>query len=355
MRALAMGLAFIAAAPGAAFACSYVSNTYDRVQREPLDRLFQRSTYVETIQVSANGLQPCARRPSRAAKDEVWEAWVDAIPPQCSAPFSADADLTATVTERFKGQDGSSYPLHLGSSDQPSGFSDSRILGSEIADSIAESETARAATGHHDPVFWLQGDVGFAHDMSDSCGGSPVLLPGFSYVVFRKADGAVLAAEPVAASDDELLAWLHRTSGETLASPARLFTPAQVLAAASRLTLVAIERCEDQYGESTVIARPLRGTDSEVFPEGEAVEADGAQATFYLDEWLTHRGLDCAPRMVLVVTVYGAQKVWIPPMPAIVENGSVRVADLFPNVAVNGPERITVDEAFALFGSGRPD
>jgi hypothetical protein len=101
-----------------------------------------------------------------------------------------------------------------------------------------------------------------------------------------------------------------------------------------------------------------------VFASGVAI---GEQAdTYNLKDWFAFHRMRCRPMTLLVVSTsaYPASvkgrddapfqaRAWVPPMPAVVTRGSVKVADLFPGVHLAGPDRVTLDQAFAWQEAGR--
>lgn len=339
-----------------AVACSYSGNSYDLWQREPLETLFGRAVFVERVNVTSIGEASCSRPPPRSAGEEVLDRYWTSVPEECSGLNRNDGRFSASVVERFRGEGRDRFELLGGpaSPGRPYRFSDIRSIPEDVATYIVESERARAARGHLEPLFWFDGDIDFQQDQQDSCGGGNVLVPGQDYVVFRNRAGHVFAAEPVSREDDAFLAWLRSDlpSGRS----ARVFTAKEAFEQVGDMSLARVERCEasdPEYDEwpHVVFARRVRGDAGHVFRWEEEESAAGAIETFKLDEWFAYRRVDCGPMDLLIVETKGkggyAQRVYLPPMPAVVTNGHVLVRDLFPGVSLTGPEWVTVDQAFA--------
>lgn len=339
-----------------AVACSYSGNSYDLWRREPLEKLFGRATFVERVSVTSMDEPRCSRPPPRSAAEEVSDRFWESVPEACKGLNRNDGRFSASVIERFRGDGRDRFEL-LGSAPSPGRpyrFNDIRSIPEDVATYIVESERARAAGGHLEPLFWFNGDVDFEQDQQDSCGGGNVLVPGQDYVVFRDRAGHVFAAEPVSRDDDAFLAWLRsdRPSGRA----ARVFTAKEAFEQVGEMSLARVERCEasdPEYDEwpYVVFARRLRGDAGHVFRWEEEESAAGAIETYKLDEWFAHSRIACEPMDLLIVETEGkggyAQRVYLPPMPAVVRNGQVLVQDLFPGVSMTGPEWVTVDQAFA--------
>ncbi|NBW07037.1 MAG: hypothetical protein EBR82_03325 [Caulobacteraceae bacterium] len=363
LQTILLAVALVYGAPEVARACSYAGNTYDRDKREPLDALFRRSAFVERVLVQIGAPPTCPRRPSVGAKDDVWDAYYASAGEQCAPdPFNEPpAPLTGIVEERFKG----SGPDTLSLAPEYGDFSDVRRFSIADEQQFADGERARASGGHAWPEFWLESDIGFAKDGTNSCGGRPFLVPAMDYVLFRDQAGKIVGAEPVSRDDDAFLGWLRRDPAE--AASARTFTAQQAFAATPFMALVEVTRCPPTSARSSghVAARLLQGDPTFVFAS--EVEIGGEAETYYLDAWFAFHRTRCHPMTLLVVSTsaYPASarssdetrfqgRAWVPPTPAVVAGDSVRVADLFPGVHLTGPERVTVDQAFAWQEAGKP-
>lgn len=352
------GLAsWIAAGSGPALACSYGGNVYERDQRQSLAQLFRRSTYVERVNVEVRGEAPCPVRPDDRSDDATWDRYFENAPEICGGELP-DADLQGRLVERFAGGGEDRFPLRLArlGDTRSWAFGDIRVLSETDRRRLIHAEEERAASRHDYPIFWLQGDVGFDGDGTDSCGGGSYLAPDMDYVVFRNSAGHVVAAEPVSREDDALLVWLRQGNPRD-----RAFSPQEAFAAASELSVVEVTRCDpprDEYDEwpYVVWARLVRGERNwSILPRDDPDE-NGAVETYNLDEWFAFRESPCALGELLVVDIGVSRdgspypsRVWTPPTPAVIVDGRVRVADLFPGVTLTGPEWVTVDEAFAWF------
>jgi hypothetical protein len=359
--AMLLATAIIQGLPQAAAACSYGGNTYDWAKREPLDALFRRSTFVERVRVQAGESPACPRWPSLSAEDEEWDRYYDLAGGNCAPdPFSESADFSGVVQERFKGAAPDAIALRLDRGE----FGDIRRLSVRDEQLVADGERARAAEGHARPQFWMEGDVGFAKNGLTSCGGNPILVSGLDYVMFRDRAGKVIAAEPVSRNDDEFLGWLRGHPGQ--AREGRVFSPQQAFAATPEMALVEITHCPPTSARPTenITARLIRGSPGALFASETTAGAE--TETYSLREWLAFHRMRCRPMTLLVVmtSAYPAPapdrgkpqfqaRAWVPPMPAVISDGSVRMSDLFPGVHLSGPDRVTVDQAFVWQQPGR--
>jgi hypothetical protein len=359
--AMLLAVAIIQGLPQTAAACSYAGNTYEWARREPLDELFHRSASVERVRVQAGEASACPRWPSLGAEDEEWDRYYVAAGEKCAPdPFTEAADFSGIVQERLKG----AAPATIALRPDRGEFGDIRRFSVVDEELMAGGERARAAEGHARPQFWMEGDVGFARNGLTSCGGNPVLVSGMDYVVFRDRAGKVIAAEPVSRDDDEFLGWLRRRPGD--AANARIFTPQQAFAATPEMALVEITHCPPASAPQTgnITARLIRGSPGALFASETTAGAE--TETYSLREWLAFHRMRCRPMTLLVVmtSAYPAPapdrgkpqfqaRAWVPPMPAVISDGSVRMSDLFPGVHLSGPDRVMVDQAFVWQQPGR--
>jgi hypothetical protein len=306
------------------------------------------------VRVEAPTEPPCEDRPSRDAPQAERDAWYGRLSPRCLTHGIPGIPLQGSVIERFVGDGAASIDLvWRGSGGDDWYFSDIRqVYESDL--SYVQRYDARRQNLHSRRAFWMDHGIGGPRDGSDSCGGYPTLTPGNEYVLFRDEGGATIAAEPVSGADDALVQWLRLPVESEERLRATLFTPEEAFRAATHLTEVSVTRCERTHHEYSawpyeVFGFLRRGTRRGLSRE-EAMPLE--DASLFLSDWFVWRDLPCGPVELLLVNTNGAGAS-PPEMPAVITNGTVSVAELFPGVRLTGPDRVTVDQAFEWFEAGR--
>lgn len=352
--------AFIAASvlallsSGPALACSYDDNEYERRQRQPIERLVVRSAMIERVRVEQPTEPPCEDEPARGASQAELDGWYDRLSPRCLTYGAPGIPLQGTVIESLVGDGAGSIDLVWRGND-----------GDDWYFSDVRQATGRYFSAGHDEyrqelhsrrAFWMDHGIGYPLDGSDSCGGYPVLTPGNEYVLFRDAGGATIAAEPVSGADDALVQWLRLPVNSEERLRTTLFTPEEAFRVATHLSQVRVTRCERTDHEYSawqyeVFGLLRRGTSQGLSREDAMPLED---ASLFLSDWFVWRDLPCGPvDLLLVETNDGGD--YLPEMPAVITDGTVSVAELFPGVRLTGPERVTVDQAFEWFEAGRAE
>lgn len=354
--------AFIAAgllallSSGPAIACSYDGNEYELWQREPIEELVARSAMIERVRVEHPTEPPCEDEPARGATQAERDAWYNRLSPLCWTHGIPGIPLEGTVVERFVGEGPSRIALAW------RGYDGDDWYFSDLAQVYENDRTyvlgydAERYDLHSRRAFWMDHGIEYPLDGSDSCGGFPTLIPGNEYVLFRDEGGATIAAEPISGADDALVQWLRLPVDSEARLRATLFTPQEAFEAASGLVEVSVTRCERTTSEYAqwpydVFGLQRRGTRrshsrDEVQPDEET--------ELFLSAWFIWRDLPCGPVDLLLVDTLGGGD-YLPEMPAVITDGTVSVAELFPGVRLTGPERVTVDQAFEWFKAGRAE
>lgn len=398
MRLAALTAAAVLFAAPAASACSMADwNSFETFaeRRQPTD--LERATFVERVRFDALSPAACPRFPLDDGDAEPLPA-----APACDdgpSPPGLRLMLTANVMERFKGQGSDRFRVLL-SGDQPmfmprweqwATFPDLRVADALTHAAVALREKARADGGHRGDVFWDRGTLGPFGMSSGACGLDLAIDPALSYLLVRDAAGLVIAAEPVLHHDDELLSRLRlQAAGAEPLIPTR--SVADYFRGAAALVLVRVTRCWNGrgYANEGAAAVVLRG-DARAFrvvdPETGKPDATGGFDFGFLADWAESRGHRCAEGEVLIAdgvfatdqqvrfdeayaiaqvpeidravlaqwTAGPAFDLWLDALrrPAAVRRGEVRRSELITGLRLDGPDVISVDQAFAWFEEGR--
>lgn len=330
-----------------AMACSYAGdrNSYRLYQRESLDDLVARAAFVERISVDAEGAFRCASLSDRPWTHDEWNAQRASQPVQCADAVRSATGFHGLVLERFSGDGPDRFELFLTTTNGSDWF----FSDASVNLPWVEEVMARRFALHAQPDFWLEPGIGLMRDNTNNCGGNPTLHPSADYVVFRDARGAVFGAEPVSGSDDPLLLWLRLPDRSDERRERIAFSPAEAFRTTTHLAEVELTECPAEAWDWPVV-RQTRGGDFRRSHETD--RAPTWSISYHLRDWLAWREIECRPLTLLVVDVRTGGA-YLSPSFAVVEDGMVETASLFPGVNIEGPARISVDQAFEWFEAGR--
>ncbi len=275
-----------------------------------------------------------------------------------------------------------------------------------IGFSLGERNVAESR--HRDLAFWDRGEIGFNRDGSNSCGGAPSLDPDMRYIVFRDAMGAVLALEPVLHDDDAFLTRLRDHADSPAAFATTPYPVHDFFRSARGLIEARVLSCEgggprSSYRTEHARLRVTRGDTGELRRTFWSLEPEVGPGQFsFNDLWDFYqvRGEPC-PRgqsvLILVAALPGTPAwdgalAWtearfpgwhaaaskrlkdlddedeispleffltdpLPktglPRPIRIHDGRIRLADIPTGLTLEGPEWITVEQAFQWFEEGR--
>jgi hypothetical protein len=381
------------AAAGASVACSTIPrNEYQGfAQRNSAKSAWAEAATVDWVRIESPPPPKCPRFSLVESDEESPEAELDGLFADCGVlRFDhRGGAFTAVVLERLKGGSPPRFSLTLPR--DPPLFTDPRILPLARQYWVALNEKAIADSRHTGAWVDDSWTVDPRTDGLDSCGGRPTLDPAMRYVVFRKAAGGVIGLEPVLHDDDSLLARLRTSPGGRLAPQTAGI--AEYFRSAEAMALVEVERCRPGRLRRPVKVRLLRG-DEEAFARTEYREtSDGVSASVrvpgvnvdFVSEWAFAARMACQGRQLLLIerpfppplgradaawlraavgeldlaataaldrgpemALYASSETRVAPIYA----GTVRRRDLPTDVALTGPESVTVDQAFAWFAEG---
>ena len=287
-------------------------------------------------------------------------------------------------------------------------FSDLRHASATAAITVSVGARAKAEGRHADIAFWDNGTVEFDRDLSHSCGGNPTLDPEMRYIVFRDAIGGVLALEPVLYGDDRFLERLRLAAGDPAVFGETSYPVAEFFRTATAMVEAEVEVCtgdtgprasyrseqgrlrvargdrasenllftqQEDVGETTRTFNDLwdfYGDREEVCPVGERVllarfTLDHAPPWSGASDWVEARFPGWQAGVVETLRETGEQDEISPielyvgdpsprsahARPIRIHDGRIRLADIPTGLALDGPEWIPVDQAFAWFEQGR--
>jgi hypothetical protein len=295
--------------------------------------------------------------------------------------------LAATVVERLKGNSEQLFDLFFGygdGTDMKFGFADIRELPIIYAYRFELYERIEANNRHASTAFWHKAEIGWPLDGMDSCGGRPALSPAVRYIVLRNAAGAVTASVPVQHEDDALLARLRLKRDQPHSDLRRSLAVADYFRNTDDLALVRVLRCR-AAGDSVSLSQ---SSDERGAIAVERGKHDAANDLGELWSFFDLKGKRCpADAHVLVASfvpdgvgqqpyrrspvdilisgafrifrdeefdLFGTPFVGRPlAQPLVVQDGKVHVADILTGLRLEGPEIVSVDDAFRWHEEGR--
>lgn len=385
--ALACGL------PAPAAACTYLDwNPWSELVEPSLTRLVREAKTIDWVNVRYTGPRLCPRAPDPYLEPEAYAATTAAGPAAIlSGPcFTTDPKpglLTASVIERLKGSSEQTFDLFFGygdGTDLKFGFADIRELPITYAYRFELYERIEADNRHTSTAFWHAAAIGWSLDGTDSCGGRPALSPAIRYIVMRNAAGAVTASVPVRHEDDRLLARLRLERDRPATDLRRSLAVADYFRNTDDLALVRVVRCraagssvslsQSSYERGAIaVERGMQNAANDLDDlwsffdlKGKTCPAGGkVLIASFVPDGVGQQPYSQSPVDIVIavaVRILGGEDLDLfgapfvaPPMaqPLVVQNGKVRITDILTGLKLEGPETVSVDDAFRWHEEGR--
>lgn len=422
MRLATMTVIAFASVATPALSCSMSNwNVYESYFEPNVSQLVNEAATIDWVSVEPRGPRQCPRQfDTWVDDDQLPEAglagtWSEQCDYGGSTPWrQPDAAL---VIERLKGESPDRFSLAIlrrpyfydGEWSQPlwHAFSDLRETSIFLEVLVRLNEKAVAAGRHKAVDFWDRGASEFRNDRTNSCGGDPTLDPSLQYLVFRDADGSVLALEPVAYDDDVLLTRLRARRDEGASDIRESYPVDAFFSKATGLVQTRVDQCrvtgpssEGEHGVLTV----QRGDASFILDSQWSVGGSDDPDVWYehgppgartfnfndLPDYFAQRGEQCPARgeSVLILSLDRPEAPretpdlgwveaefpgWLEAVPQdwrtylappsvyngphrpirVSADGQVRLSDIPTALRLEGPETVTVDQIFQWFEEGR--
>jgi hypothetical protein len=393
LRRVIMLLALACGFPGPAAACTYLDwNPWSALVVPSLTRLVREAETIDWVNVRHTGPQLCPQMPDPRIQPAAYAAVIAdgseaLLATDCFTTDPKPGMLAASVVERLKGSSEQTFDLFFGfgdGTDMKFGFADIRELPITDAYRFELYERIEADNRHASTAFWHESAIGWSLDGMDSCGGRPALSPAVRYIVMRDAAGAVTASVPVKHEDDALLARLRLKRDQPDSDLRPSLAVADYFRNTDDLALIRVMRCR-----TVGVTGSLSQSNYE--PGAIAVERGTHDAANDLDElwsFFDLKGKRCpAGGQVLIASfvpdgvgqqpyrrspvdilisgafkmfgdeefdLFGAPFVGRPlAQPLVVQDGKVHIADILTGLRLEGPESVSVDDAFRWHEEGR--
>ncbi len=328
--------------------------------RAPGTEILDRSATIDWVKLEVGPPLGC---PARNGGPFGWvnrvfmvvKRWLGQRPPDCDRSNS----VRARVLERLRGQGALIYPLRYGWMGSEHGLQWDPVQPEGRnpfgGPDLRGVYPRQALDGHRGPAYWDHAPALYLpRALALDAPGPPQADVKLRYLVFRDDQGVVLALEPVASANDDLLARLRAyVKGSPFKAP--IYPLADFLRESRSAAIVRVTACERTRRQALHVGAVLVSGDLEAarwswWPPHQVPELG------WVGDYLDATGQACRPGDQLLILG------WTFPEPspnpgfprvAVIRAGAIRKAALLTGLRLDGPDEIPVTQALAWAAEGR--